>query len=70
MPTEILALELQSSLLNDVVFGFAAGGDDGGALQGESFGQDLRTENTVGDEFGDLFKIRTQSLTPETAGNL
>jgi len=70
MITEILTLKLQTGLLDDIVFGFAASRDNRGSFQGESLRQDLRTENTVGDEFGNLFKIRTKGLTPEAAGDL
>ena len=70
MGAEILALEAQAGLLDDVVLGFAAGADQGGAFGGESLGEEPGRQDAVGHQFGELVEIRTQGLAPEPAGDL
>ena len=70
MGAEILTLETQARLLDDIVFGLAASADEGGALGGESLRTELRVQDAVGHQFGELIEIRTQGLTPETTGHL
>ena len=70
MFAEVLTLQPQAGLLDDVILSLAAGGDDRRTLQGEGLRQDLRTQDAVGDQFGNLGEIGAQRLAPEAAGDL